>query len=250
MKLAGKVALITGAAKGIGRAIAFGFAQEGVKVVIADIDYRAALNTSNEINDSGKAAFPIEMDVRNKKQVEEAVNQVIEKKGKIDILVNNAGVTGVTRIYNTSDEEWKRIMETNLAGVFYCCRAVIQDMIKRRSGKIINIASIAGKVGGGLLGSSIYAASKAGVIGLSKGMARELATYNINVNTIAPGSIDTDITKKYMTAQQREQSIKRIPLGRRGKPEDIVGAAILLASEESSFITGATIDINGGVLMD
>jgi 3-oxoacyl-[acyl-carrier protein] reductase len=250
MKLLGKVALVTGAAKGIGKAISVGLAAEGARVMLADIDYEAAKAVAAGTQKSARHADAFRMDVSDKVSVEKVVALILEKEKRIDVLVNNAGVAGVTAFLETSEAEWDRIMNINLRSVYYCCKAVVPSMIENHAGKIINISSIAAKVGGGLLGTSTYAASKAGMIGLSKGLARELAPFGINVNVIAPGSINTDITKRYLTEQQQMDSIKRIPMGRRGSPEDVVGVAVLLASPESDFITGATIDVNGGLRMD
>lgn len=250
MRLLGKVVLITGAARGIGKAIALGMSEEGAAVNLADIDIKEAEKTAGEINASGGAARAFELDVSRQDQVNQVVKKILQYDGCVDVLVNNAGIAGVATFLDTSEEEWDRIMNINLKSVYYCCQAVIPSMIAGGGGKIINIASIAAKVGGGLLGTSTYAASKAGLIGLSKGLAREFGELGINVNVIAPGSITTDITRKYLTEQQQADSIKRIPVGRRGLPEDVVGAAILLAAPESDFITGATIDVNGGILMD
>jgi NAD(P)-dependent dehydrogenase (short-subunit alcohol dehydrogenase family) len=250
MRLTGKVALITGAARGIGRAIAAAMAGEGAQVMLTDRDGAAAKKTAAELAIAGGIIQAFCLDVTDRVQVAEVTATIFQTTGRIDILVNNAGVVGVATFLDTSPAEWDRIMTTNLKGVFHCCQAVLPQMAERRQGKIINIASVAAKVGGGLLGTSTYAASKAGVIGLSKGLAREFASRGVNVNVIAPGSINTDLTQRYLSAQQQLDSVKRIPLGRRGLPADIAGAAVFLASDESDFITGATIDINGGVLMD
>ena len=250
MKLSGKVVVITGAARGIGKAIALGMAEEGAAVMLADIDGKEAEKTAVDINASGGDARAFELDVSQKEQVRAVVEKILQQDGHIDVWINNAGIAGVAKFMETSEEEWDQIMNINLKSVYYCCQAVIPSMVANGAGKIINIASIAAKIGGGLLGSTTYAASKAGMIGLSKGLALEFSGSGINVNVIAPGSITTDITRKYMTEQQQVDSIKRIPVGRRGVPEDLVGVAILLASHESDFITGATIDVNGGILMD
>jgi len=250
MRLTGKVALITGAARGIGRAIAAAMAAEGAQVMLTDRDGAAAKKTAAELTVAGGIIQAFCLDVTDRVQVAEVTAAILQTTGRIDILVNNAGVVGVASFLDTSPTEWDRIMTTNLKGVFHCCQAVLPQMAERRQGKIINIASVAANVGGGLLGTSTYAASKAGVIGLSKGLAREFASCGVNVNVIAPGSITTALTHRYLSAQQQLDSAKRIPLGRRGLPADIAGAAVFLGEDESDFITGATIDINGGVLMD
>jgi len=250
MRLADKIAVVTGAAKGIGKAIAEGMAKEGAFVLISDIDINEATKTADGIKDLGYQAKPLLFDVSDKNQVQQRVDEIIAEFGGVDVLVNNAGVAGVSNIFNTSEEEINRIININLKGVIYCCQAVAKNMAERKYGKIINVSSVAGKIGGGLLGTSIYAASKAGVIGLTKGYAKELAPFGVNVNGIAPGSIDTEITERYLTPEKRLKSIEKIPLGRRGTTKDLVGAAVFLASDESSFITGATIDVNGGSFME
>lgn len=250
MKLANKVILITGAGQGIGRALALGVANEGAEVIVTDLNVKGAEETTEMIREMERHSIALKMDVSKSKEVQSIIDQIVTEKGKIDVLINNAGIMGVNELLKTSDQEWYDILNINLSGVFFCCRAVARYMIQSRYGKIINISSVAAKTGGGLLGTSSYAASKAGVLGLTKGIARELAPYNINVNAICPASIDTEMTKKFLSPERRMRSIERIPLGRRGKPEDIVGLVVLLSSDESSFITGATFDVNGGVLMD
>ncbi len=250
MRLENKVVLITGAARGIGLAIAAGMAREGARVMLTDIDARELGTVRERIQAGGHAAEAFPLDVCDGAAVAGITAEVLRREGRIDVLVNNAGIAAVESFLDTTEERWDAVMAVNLKSVFLCCKAVVPGMIERRSGKIINVASVAAKVGGGLLGTSAYASSKAGVIGLSKGLARELAPYGINVNTIAPGSITTAITRRFMTRQQQEDSVKRIPLGRRGVPEDIVGAAVFLACSESDFMTGATLDINGGTRME
>ncbi|MCD8351378.1 MAG: SDR family oxidoreductase [Planctomycetaceae bacterium] len=250
MRLENTVAFVTGAARGIGRAIAFGMAAEGAAVMVGDIDVAEAEAVAKEISDTGHRATAVGIDVADPVRVRDAVEALLVREGRIDILVNNAGIAATTAFLDTTEAEWDRIMAINLKSVFYLCQAILPGMKARGYGKIINIASIAAKVGGGLLGTSTYAASKAAMIGLSKGLAREFAGCGVTVNSIAPGSITTDITHRFMTPQQMADSVKRIPVGRRGLPEDLVGAAIFLASHESDFITGATLDVNGGIRMD
>lgn len=250
MRLKDKVAFITGAARGIGKAMAGGMAAEGAVIAVGDLDFPEAEKVAQEIAAAGGKAFAVVIDVSNGEQAKKAVADILAREGRIDILVNNAGIAATTSFLDTSEAEWDRIMNINLKSVFYLCQAVLPGMAARKSGKVINVASIAAKVGGGLLGTTAYASSKAGMIGLSKGLAREFAAHGITVNTIAPGSITTDITHKFMTPQQMADSVKRIPVGRRGLPADLVGAAVFLASPESDFITGATLDVNGGIRMD
>lgn len=249
MRLLGKCVLITGATRGIGKALAFGMAAEGAHVVLTGRGLREAEQAVQEITSRGGSAQAMAMDVGDKEQISRVTAAILQQQGRIDVLVNNAGIAGVSGFLETNEDEWDSLMTTNLKSVYYCCQAIIPSMLAQGGGKIINISSVAAKLGGGLLGNSTYAAAKAGMIGLSKGLAREFSQFGIYVNIIAPGSITTAITKQYLTEDQQAESIKRIPLGRRGVPDDVVGAAIFLASSESDFITGATIDVNGGILM-
>ncbi|SBV97255.1 3-oxoacyl-(acyl-carrier-protein) reductase FabG [uncultured delta proteobacterium] len=250
MRLHDRVILVTGAAKGLGRAMAEGMAAEGAAVMLADIDIAEAETVAAVIAQKGQRATAFNLDVSDGESVARVVAAIQSREGRIDVLVNNAGIAATKSFFDTSEAEWDRVMRINLKSVFHCCQAVLPAMTERRRGKVINVASVAAKVGGGLLGTTTYAASKAGMIGLSKGLAREFAPFGITVNTIAPGSITTPLTYQHMTPKQMAASVKRIPLGRRGTPEDMVGAAVFLASPESDFITGATIDVNGGILMD
>lgn len=250
MRLHDHVILVTGAAKGLGRVMAEGMAAEGAAVVLADIDSAEAENVALGMRHKGQRASAFSLDVSDGENVRRVVDAVMQREGRIDVLVNNAGIAATRSFFDTSEAEWDRVMHINLKSAFYCCQAVLPSMAERRSGRVINVASVAAKVGGGLLGTTTYAASKAGMIGLSKGLAREFAPFGITVNTIAPGSITTPLTYQHMTPEQIAASVKCIPLGRRGTPEDLVGAAVFLASPESDFITGATIDVNGGILMD
>lgn len=250
IKLDGKTAIVTGAAKGLGKSMSIGLAKEGAIVLICDIDVNEAKKTAEEIVNMGLIAKAVKMDVSNKTDIENAVREILNEWGKIDILVNNAGIVGRTNIFDTTEQEIDRILNINLKGVIFCSQIVAKSMIENKYGKIVNIASVAAKIGGGLFGTSIYAASKGGVISLTKGYAKELAPYGITVNAIAPGSIDTPLTTNGRTEEDLRNSAKKIPLGRRGRSEELEGAAVFLASDESSFITGATIDVNGGTLMD
>jgi len=253
MKFQGKVILITGAARGVGKVITKGFAQEGATVIINDIDLQEGEKVAKQINQEGFKAFVIKADVSKSAEVEAMIHKVINSYGGIDILINNAAVFARSvPIVELEEEEWDRVMSINLKSVFNCCKAVIRNMTKRRSGKIINITSFTGKTGRvvyttfGNPTKAHYCASKAGIISLTKSLAFELAPYNINVNAVAPGSIATESTDE----EKKKMIIPLVPIGRIGTPEDVASAVLFLASPEASFITGEILDVNGGTLMD
>jgi len=247
--LTNKVALVTGSGRGIGRAIAVALAKEGAKVVISDLDGDSAARVGDEISALGREALAVQTNVAEEAQVQEMIRRCLDRFGRIDILVNNAGIVSTGPVTELSVETWDRVMAVNLRGCFLCCRAVLPLMMAQRSGKIVNIASVAGKRGGGLLGNSCYAASKGGVIAFTKGIAREAAPYNINVNAVSPALTDTEMTSG-LTGKQRESILQSMPLGRAGKPEDIAAAVCFLASDAAAFITGEIMDVDGGLMMD
>ncbi len=249
-----KVAVITGAARGFGRLDALTLAREGADIAIWEMNMEGAEQTAREVRESGRKAIALKVDVTDSAQVNEAARKVLEEFGRIDILVNNAGVAGVApTLLDLTDEQWDREMGVLLTGVFYCTRAVLKHMIERRSGKIINIASIAGELGRPIT-SAGYSAGKAGVLGLTMSVARSVAEYGINVNAICPGIIITEIHKAY-TAEALEALQTEIPFrrggveGERGRPQDIADAVLFLASSESDYITGERLRVNGGSLM-
>ncbi len=246
--LDGKVAIVTGAGRGIGRAIALALAREGADVVVNDVDSRLAEATANEVKSMGRRALSIVADVSNREEVIKMVETAVKAFGKIDILVNNAGIFSSIPLEDVKEENWDKTMKINLKSVFLCSQAAMKFMKSQRSGKIVNIASLAGKVGGMVAGAD-YAASKAGVICLTKSLAKQLAPYGINVNAVAPAWIETDMMKDW-PKETKEAILRQIPLGRFGKPEEVAEAVVFLVSEGAGFITGATIDINGGILMD
>ena len=248
MKLKDKIALVTGAGHGIGKAIAITLAREGAEVIVNDIDFQSAKETVDKIRGKGNKALPVYADVSNKREVVKMLERIIKEFGKINILVNNAGIFSSVSLDDMTEEEWDKVMEINLKGVFLCSQAVMKFMKKQCSGKIVNVASLAAKIGGIFAGAN-YAASKAGVICLTKSLAKQLAPYGINVNAVAPGVIKTDITKKW-PKEVKESLIKQIPLGRIGTPEEVAEAVVFLVSDGASYMTGATIDVNGGLLMD
>ena len=246
MKLAGKIALITGAAQGIGKAIALLFAKNGADIIVADIFLEKAQETAKEIEAIGQKAMAIKVDVANPKEIEQMVQSILERFGQIDILINNAGITRDKLILRMTEEEWDAVLDINLKGTFLCTRAVIRHMAKRRFGKIVNIASVVGLMGNA--GQANYSASKAGVIGLTKTLAREFAQRGIHVNAIAPGYIETPMTDA-IPEKAKEEMKRMIPMERLGRPEDVAEGALFLVSEASSYITGQILNINGGLYM-
>ncbi|GAA3406739.1 3-oxoacyl-[acyl-carrier-protein] reductase [Paenibacillus hodogayensis] len=245
--LEGKVALVTGASRGIGRAIAIVLAEAGADVVVNYAgSEQAAEEVVRHIEGLGRRSFKVKADVASAAEVDEMVKQTLDRFGKIDIMVNNAGITRDNLIMRMKEDEFDQVIATNLKGVFNCIKAVTRPMMKQRSGKIINISSVVGVLGNA--GQANYVAAKAGVIGLTKSAARELASRNIAVNAVAPGFIETDMTDK-LTAETREQMLQQIPFARLGQPEDIARVVRFLASDDSSYMTGQTIHVDGGMYM-
>jgi 3-oxoacyl-[acyl-carrier protein] reductase len=246
MRLEGKVALITGGARGIGQAIALTFAREGADIVVADVNLEMAQKTALEIQDLGRKAMALEMDVTNYEKVEEGINKILDKMGKVDILVNNAGITKDNLVMRMSQADWDAVINVNLKGTFNCIKAVSRPMIKQRSGRIISIASIIGLMGNP--GQANYAASKAGIIALTKTVAKELASRNVNANAVAPGFIQTEMTAK-LPEEIKKKMLEAIPLAKLGTPQDVANICLFLASDEASYITGQVITIDGGMVM-
>ena len=246
LKLKGKVALVTGAAQGIGKAVALLLARNGADIVVSDINLEKAEETAKEIESIGAKAMAVKVDVANLSDVEGMVVAILERFDKIDILVNNAGITRDKLILRMTEEDWNAVLNVNLKGTFHCTKAVIRHMAKQRSGKIVSIASVVGEMGNA--GQVNYAASKAGVIGLTKTIAREFAQRGINVNAIAPGYIETPMTD-VLSEKVKEELRRLIPMERLGKPEDVAEAVLFLVSEESNYITGHVLKVNGGIYM-
>ncbi|MBC8175564.1 MAG: 3-oxoacyl-[acyl-carrier-protein] reductase [Candidatus Marinimicrobia bacterium] len=244
--ISGKVIFITGAGQGIGKAIALRFSEEGVKVVIADINNFTCHAVADEINASGGEAIAIQLDVSDLESFTLAIKEGFEHFGSVDILVNNAGIVRDKLILRMTEEDWDIVQKVNLKGCFNGIKAVIPLMMKKRFGRIINITSVVALSGNP--GQANYVASKAGIIGLTKSVAKELASRNITVNAVAPGYIGTDITAE-LSDKIKENLIQQIPLKKIGSPEDIAGAVLFLASEDASYITGQTISVNGGLYM-
>lgn len=241
-----KIVLVTGAGRGIGKAILIKLAKSGMIVVGADYNEDAANNIGQCLNELGCEGMGIFMDVSNTQSVNEAVKKINEKYGKISILVNNAGITKDNLLMRMSPDEWNQVVATNLTSVFNVSQACIRDMIKAHWGRIINIASVVGYAGN--YGQTNYAATKAGVIGFSKSLALEVASRNITVNCVAPGFIETDMTKK-LNNEHREKLISIIPMKRIGSSEEVAHTVEFLVSDDASYITGTTIHINGGMYM-
>ncbi|MGJ7922428.1 3-oxoacyl-[acyl-carrier-protein] reductase [Neobacillus sp. LXY-4] len=247
MKLQGKAALVTGASRGIGREIALELAKQGANVAVNYAGSEAkAQEVVEEIKALGCDAFAIQGDVASSEAVNDMVKSTIERFGALDILVNNAGITRDNLIMRMKDDEWDSVINTNLKGVFLCTKAVTRQMMKQRSGRIINIASIVGVSGNP--GQANYVAAKAGVIGLTKTAAKELASRGITVNAVAPGFITTDMTDK-LTEEVKQAMLSQIPLARFGEPGDIAKVVTFLASEDSKYMTGQTLHIDGGMVM-
>ena len=246
MKLTGKVALVTGAAQGIGKAVALLLARHGADIVVSDINLEKAEETAKEIESIGPKAMAIKVNVASLNDVERMVEAVLKKFGRIDILINNAGITRDKLILRMTEEDWDIVLNVNLKGTFNCTKAVVRHMAKQRSGKIVSIASVVGEMGNA--GQVNYAASKAGVIGLTKTIAREFAKRGINVNAIAPGYIETPMTE-VLSDKVKEELKRLIPMERLGKPEDVAEAVLFLVSEESNYITGQVLNVNGGIYM-
>ncbi|RVT74193.1 SDR family oxidoreductase [Agrobacterium sp. CNPSo 2736] len=243
MRLYGKTALVTGAARGIGKAIAVAFAREGAEVVVCDRDEEAAELTAQEI---GPSAVAVRADISNDSEVNAMVDFAVARFGKIDILVNNAGVGATTLFLESTREEFERVVRINLTGTFMVSQAVARKMAERKTGSIVNIASLSGQKGG--VGRSAYGASKAGVELLNKVMAVELADLGINVNAIAPGPILTEVSRTMHTLETRDAYHRLVPQRRYGEPEEIANAAVFLASDEARYITGHTLNVDGGFL--
>lgn len=245
-RLQGQVALVTGGARGIGKAICSRLAAEGASLAIVDVLKDAAEATAQEFRNQGVQAEAYAADVVKFADAEATVKAVVDRFGKLDILVNNAGITRDTLIMRMSEEDWDKVIAVNLKGTFNFTKAAIRPMMKARYGKIINIASVVGVMGNA--GQANYSASKAGVIGLTKTAAKELATRNINVNAVAPGYIMTDMTKE-LPEQAKEAFLRVTPIQRPGTPEDVAGVVFFLASADSNYVTGQVIHVDGGMVM-
>ncbi|MBZ4646764.1 MAG: 3-oxoacyl-[acyl-carrier protein] reductase [Petroclostridium sp.] len=246
--LKGDIAIVTGGSKGIGKAIVCALASAGATVIIADIDESSGQQICDELSANGLQAEMAKTDITDSKSVEALMDYTVKKYGKIDILVNNAGILGDASITEISDEDWDRLMAVNLTGAFYCCRAAVRHMLGKRKGKIINIASTGGKQGFPLAGVH-YCASKGAIMALTRQLALQVSPQGIHVNAVAPGTTETEMIKN-RSEEKKKFIISRIPMGRMGRPEDTAAAVVFLASKAGDYITGETIDVNGGLYMD
>ena len=247
MNLNGQVALVTGASRGIGRAIALALSQAGAYVVI---NYRgnqqAAESTLIELNRTGGRGELCQFDVSVETQVDAAVKKIVDRQGKVDILVNNAGMTVDNLLIRVKSEDWDQVIGTNLRGTVFCTKSVCRVMIRQRYGRIVNLSSVVGQTGN--VGQSVYAATKAGILGFTKSMARELAPRGITVNAVAPGFIETEMTAN-LAPQHQEELLRSIPLGRFGRSEEVAQLVGFLVGSEAAYITGQVIGVNGGLYM-
>ena len=249
MKLDNKIAIVTGARRGIGRAIALALAKEGANIVVSDISQEECQKVVTEIEGLGRRGLAIKCDVTSIVEVEDMVRRTVAEFGRVDILVNNAGIITFKPFLELTEKDWDTTINVNLKGQFLCAQAVSKELVKNKWGRIINIASISsGGCGIAFPLVAHYTASKGGIMALTEALALELTPQGINVNAICPGAIDTDMTKGVKDSGQLEQILLRIPKGRVGQPEDIANLAVFLASEESDYISGAAIVIDGGWL--
>ena len=244
--LKGKRVIITGAGSGIGKVIARQFAEAGALLAVCDIDEQAVQITTKEIEIIGAKAIPYKIDVGDFREVNEIIEKIVQDFGTIEILINNAGITKDTLLIRMKEEDFDKVIRVNLKGTFNFTRACAKYMMKERWGRIINISSVIGEMGN--IGQANYAAAKAGIIGLTKATAKELASRNITVNAVAPGFIKTPMTEN-LSDSIKQEYLKRIPLGREGTPEEIANLCLFLSSEEASYITGQVIRIDGGMLI-
>jgi len=246
MRLRGKVAAVTGAGQGIGRAISLALVREGAAVVVSDINLEMARQTVQEIEARGGQAVALKVDVTNLQDAEALTERAVQSFGKLDILVNNAGIYPSAPIIEIAEEEWDLVMAINLKGVFLCSQTAVRQMMVQRQGVIVNIASVDAKTR--TTGNAHYAASKAGVISFTRTLACEVASYGIRVNAVSPGWIGTE-TLRQKSARWR-QAVEEIPVGRLGTPEDVAEAVLFLVSDVAGYITGEILDVNGGIVMD
>lgn len=242
----GKAALVTGASRGIGRAIALALAARGATVVVTARSAEAAGRTADEILAGGGIARPLVLDIADERSVDAAMAELLKEHATIPLLVNNAGITRDNLLMRMKKEDWNEVIDTNLSGIYRICRSLVPSMVKARYGRIVNITSVVARIGNP--GQANYAAAKAGTEGFTRSLARELASRNITVNCVAPGFIETDMTGT-LTEAQREALLAQVPLKRLGRPDDVAAGVSYLLSDQASYVTGITLDINGGMYM-
>jgi len=244
--LSGKNVVVTGASRGIGRAIAIVLAEAGAKVAVTATTLEAAQKTAREITDAGREAIAFAVDVADGENVKEMVASAVKELGTIHVFINNAGITRDNLFVRMSETDWNQVVGVNLTGVYHCIKAIAKPMMRKRVGKIINITSIVGQTGNP--GQANYSAAKAGIVGMTKSLAKELSARNIQLNCIAPGYIETDMTRD-LPSENKEQLLSMIPAGRMGHPEDVANLAAFLASDLSNYITGQVFNVDGGMVM-
>ncbi|HJU24769.1 MAG TPA: SDR family NAD(P)-dependent oxidoreductase [Casimicrobiaceae bacterium] len=245
LKLHDKIALVTGAGGAIGAAIAGKLVEEGSTVYVADVDEQAARRTASRLGDAAQA---IRIDVARYDDMRRAVDAIVDRHHALDILVNNAGILKTASVIDSTIEDWDEVCRINLSSVYYCIKAVLPVMLRRRYGKIINISSMSAAKAGGVFGNVLYGTTKAGVVAFTKGFARELAPHGINVNAIAPGLLDTPMTREKLSSISREALLAQLPMGRLASVDDIANAVAFLASDVASYVTGDTLLVDGGCL--
>jgi 3-oxoacyl-[acyl-carrier protein] reductase len=246
LSLAGKAALVTGASRGIGRAIALALGGAGARVIAAARSLEAASGTADEIVSRGGSARAIVLDIADERSVETAMAEALREHATIPLLVNNAGITRDNLLMRMNKEDWNQVIDTNLSGIYRICRSLVPSMVKARYGRIVNVTSVVARSGNP--GQANYAAAKAGIEGFTRSLARELGSRNITVNCVAPGFIDTDMTAKLSEAQ-REALLAQVPLKRLGRPDEVAAGVTYLLSDQAAYVTGTTLDINGGMYM-
>lgn len=246
MSLTGKIAVVTGGAQGIGQAVAATLARDGADVVVADIEASRCQETVHLIQQAGRKALALGVNVGEWDQVKSMADRIVQEWGRVDILVNNAGITRDSLLMRMKEEDWQTVLQVNLTGTFFCSKAILPTMSKQRSGRIVNIASIVGAIGN--VGQANYAASKAAVIGLTKTVAREYAGRNVTVNAVAPGFIDTAMTQQ-LSPDIKEALLNQIPCKRLGQASDVAEAVCFLSSDKAGYITGHVLHVNGGMHM-
>lgn len=247
MRLEGKVAIVTGSARGLGKAIVERLAREGAKVVVTDVNEAGCIETAAEINQAGGEALAQVCDVTSRESIEALAKATVEKWGKIDILVNNAGITKDSTLKKMTDAQWDLVINVNLKSVFLCTQIISAYMVEQKAGRVISMSSLAGVAGN--FGQTNYAATKAGIIGMTKTWAQELGRKNVTANAIAPGFMNTEMTKT-IPEDITKQLLAAIPVGRKGEPEEIAAAVVYLASDEAGFVNGVTLNINGGAYVN